>query len=185
MFGLASGRWILGGLLVAVLAGCGSQAETRAQRVERTFDVAWRDQANSVAITYTAHRISFHDGRWSAQVTVHNGSGKPLYEAAWSPPDSNGSVWNGPALVYSGLDVLGNRRLIYVPAHNERPDIPFPLRDGATWRGTIEGTLPREPALPHGTPIWVRYPVFGIGQPWDGFSAALAVQWLSNKSVEL
>jgi hypothetical protein len=168
-----------------VLAGCGSQSRSPAQKIERTFDVAWRDRANSVAITYTTRDLRFHDGRWSAELTVHNGSNKPLYEAAWAPPDSNGLTWNGPALVYSGLDVLGSRRLIYVAAVEEKPDIPFPLRPGATWRGTIEGKVPNEPQLPHGKPIWVRYPVFGIGQPWDGANTALAVQWISDKSVEL
>ena len=117
-------------MLAAALAGCGSQSGTGASPIERSFDVAWRDRAASVAVTYTARHVTFHDGRWSAEVTVHNGSGKPLYEAAWSPPDSNGVTWNGPALVYSGLDVLGTRRLIYVPASKEEPEIPFPLRDG-------------------------------------------------------
>jgi hypothetical protein len=168
-----------------VLAGCGSQPVTGARTIERSFDVAWRDRATSVAVTYTARHVTFHDGRWSAEVTVHNASGKPLYEAAWSPPDSNGVTWNGPALVYSGLDVLGSRRLIYVPASKEQPEIPFPLRDGATWRGRIEGKIPTEPQLPRGRPIWVRYPVFGIGRPWDGASAALAVQWISNSAVQL
>ena len=81
--------------------------------------------------------------------------------------------------------MLGNRRLIYLPAHSEQPAIPFPLRDGATWRGTIEGRIPADPPLPRGEPIWVRYPVFGVGRPWDGFTAALAVQWISERSVEL
>jgi hypothetical protein len=94
-------------------------------------------------------------------------------------------TWNGPALVYSGEDVLGTRRLIYVPAEKETPDIAFPLRSGSTWRGTIEGKIPAAPALPRRDEIWVRYPVFGLGQPWDGQNTALAVQWISAKAVEL
>jgi hypothetical protein len=31
----------------------------------------------------------------------------------------------------------------------------------------------------------VRYPVFGVGQPWDGLNTALAVQWISEKAVRL
>jgi hypothetical protein len=127
----------------------------------------------------------FHDGRWSAGVSITNQTGKPLYEATWSPPGSNGRTWNGPALVYSGLDVLGARRLIFVPADRERPDIPFPLPAGATWRGTIGGKVPASPPLPRGDAIWVRYPIFGLGQIWDGFGAASAVQWISSKSVQL
>ena len=87
--------------------------------------------------------------------------------------------------VYSGEDVLGTRRLIYVPAEKETPDIAFPLRPGSTWRGTIEGKIPAAPALPRRDEIWVRYPVFGLGQPWDGQNTALAVQWISAKAVEL
>jgi hypothetical protein len=94
-------------------------------------------------------------------------------------------TWNGPALVYSGLDVLGSRRLIYVPADREVPDIPYPLPRGATWSGTISGAVPADPKLPHGSPIWVRYPVLGVGQPWDGVTPTAAVQWISTKAIEL
>jgi hypothetical protein len=93
-------------------------------------------------------------------------------------------TWNGPALVYSGLDVLGNRRLIYLPADTEQPKLPSPLRDGATWRGTIGGKLPATPPLPRRREIWLRYPVFGVGQPPETSTLA-PVQWISEKAVEL
>lgn len=118
-------------------------------------------------------------------MTVTNKTDKPLYEASWTDPASKWTSWNGPALVYSGLDVLENRRLIYVPASSEAPAIPNPLRPGATWSGVVEGAIPPVPKIPHGQPIWIRYPVFGIGQPWDGSNAALAVQWISAKAVQL
>jgi hypothetical protein len=104
----------------------------------------------------------------------------------WSPPGNDSwRVWNGPALVYSGLDVLGNRRLIYVAADREEPNIPYPLKPRATWRGTISGKIPAEPRLPRATDIWVRYPVFGIGHAWDGTNPAEAIQWISQKAVQL
>lgn len=170
-------------LLVAVTAGCGTTA--RGPTIERTFDVDWHDRASQVDVTYTARRILLHDGRWSAQVTVHNKSGSPLYEAVWAPPGDPGTTWNGPALVYSGLDVLGSRRLIFVPADTEQPRLPVPLANGATWHGTIGGKLPIKPALPHGTTIWLRYPMFGLGRPYDGYTTSLAVQWISDKGFQL
>jgi hypothetical protein len=172
-------------LVLLAAAGCGSAAGRGAGRVERTFDVHWRDRASAQAVRYRIDGIAFHDGRWTVRATVANGTKVPLYEATWSPPGDNGVTWNGPALVYSGLDVLGQRRLIYVPADKETPDIAFPLRPGATWRGTIEGRIPDLPRLPRADDIWVRYPVFGLGQPWDGLNSALAVQWISAKAVRL
>jgi hypothetical protein len=108
-----------------------------------------------------------------------------LYQAIWSPPGSDGVTWNGPALVYSGLDVLQQRRLIFVPADREQPNMPFPLAPGATWRGTISGNVPASPPLPRADEIWLRFPVFGIGHVWDGVSQALAVAWISRKAVRL
>jgi hypothetical protein len=49
----------------------------------------------------------------------------------------------------------------------------------------VSGPIPDAPPLPHGRPIWIRYPVFGIGQIWDGINPALAVQWISDRSVAL
>jgi hypothetical protein len=174
-------------LALALLAatGCGTSTGGREARIERTFDVHWRDRASEIVVHYRTDRIVFHDGRWSVGVTVANDSDKPLYETTWSPPGDIGAVWNGPALVYSGLDVLGNRRLIFVPADRESPEIAFPLEPGATWHGTIEGDVPTTPRIPRRSDIWVRYPMFGIGQVWDGVNAALAVQWISKNSVEL
>jgi hypothetical protein len=31
----------------------------------------------------------------------------------------------------------------------------------------------------------VRYPVLGVGQPWDGVTPTAAVQWISTKAIEL
>jgi hypothetical protein len=169
---------------VLLLCGCGSSAGG-AGNVERSFDVHWRDQANAHPVRYRIDGITFHDGRWSVRATVTNATRDPLYEATWSPPGDIGVTWNGPALVYSGLDVLGSRRLIFVPADTETPDIAFPLRPGATWHGTIGGKIPATPPLPHKDDIWVRYPVFGVGQAWDGVNNALAVQWISAKAVQL
>jgi hypothetical protein len=45
--------------------------------------------------------------------------------------------------------------------------------------------IPQRPALPRGRPIWVRYPVFGLGRPWDYLTPSLAVQWISGKGVQL
>ena len=166
------------------VAGCGARSHA-APKIERTFAVRWHDTATAERIAYGAERIAFHDGRWSARISITNDTPAPLYEATWSPPNDYGRVWNGPALVYSGVDVLGNRRLIFVPADREEPDIPFPLRPGATWRGTISGKVPAEPSLPQATPIWVRYPVFGVGATWDGVTPSVAVQWISQKAVQL
>jgi hypothetical protein len=172
-------------MLVLAAAGCGAAPRAPTARIERTFDVHWRDAASAHRVRYRVDRVVFHDGRWRVRATVTNRTNEPLYEATWSPPGDFGVTWNGPALVYSGLDVLGQRRLIYVPADKETPDIAFPLQPGATWRGTIEGKIPSSPTLPRGGDIWVRYPVFGVGQPWDGLNTALAVQWISEKAVRL
>jgi hypothetical protein len=168
--------------LVVILTGCGAQAGT-APRIERTFDVGWHERASQVAISYAASRIAFHEGRWSAEVTVANHTGKPLYEVTWSLGD-NHRTWNGPALVYSGLDVLGTRRLIYVAADHEVPKIPYPLRAGATWHGTVGGPLYETPVLPHKQSIWLRYPVFWLGAPFGG-ATGQSVQWISLKAIEL
>jgi hypothetical protein len=172
-------------LAALAAAGCGAASHAAAPRIERTFDVAWHDEATAEHVVYTTNAIRFHDGRWSARISIENRTNGPLYEATWSPPGDYGTTWNGPALAYSGLDVLGNRRLIFVPADREVPDIPYPIPAGATWRGTISGAVPAEPKLPHGSPIWVRYPVLGIGRPWDGFTTTAAVQWISAKAIEL
>jgi hypothetical protein len=165
-------------------AGCGPGGAERAAKIERTFDVGWNERSASIDLHYTTSRVVFHDGRWSADVSVTNKSGRPLYEATWSPAPG-GFMWNGPALAYSGLDVLGTRRLLLVAADREEPDIPFPLEPGASWRGTISGKVPVKPALPRGVPIWVRYPVFGVGRPWDNFTPSTVVHWISNKAVQL
>jgi hypothetical protein len=175
---------VIGCVLAVALATACASSRPASVRIERTFDIHWHDHASSLDVSYTASDLVFHGGRWSARVSVHNGSPQALYEVAWST-DAQHITWNGPALVFSGLDVLGNRRLIYFPADRETPAIPLPLRSGATWRGTIGGSIPDKPSLPRGRPIWVRYPVFGIGQPWDGFNAATAVQWISNRGVTL
>ena len=172
-------------MLVLAAAGCGAESSAPTVRIERAFDVHWRDAASAHPVRYHIDRVVFHDGRWRVRASVTNGTNEPLYEATWSPPGDFGVTWNGPALVYSGLDVLGQRRLIYVPADKETPDIALPLRPGATWQGTIEGKVPSSPALPRGEDIWVRYPVFGVGEPWDGENSALAVQWISEKAVRL
>jgi hypothetical protein len=175
-------RWIGCALLVVSATACGSRAGSA--DIERTFPIEWHDHASSIDVGYTVSQLVFHGGRWSARISVHNASQTPLYEVAWST-DSSHVTWNGPALVFSGLDVLGNRRLIYFPADTEKPTIPLPLKAGATWRGTVGGPIPDKPALPRGRPIWIRYPMFGIGRVWDGFNAATAVQWISNRGVTL
>jgi hypothetical protein len=81
--------------------------------------------------------------------------------------------------------VLGSRRLIYLAADSETPALPYPLKAGASWTGTIGGKIPSSPVIPRGQPIWLRYPVFGIGRPWDGIDAALGLQWISSKGVQL
>jgi hypothetical protein len=177
---LPFGRWFL--LCVVLLlsaAGCGSGTAAQQTKIERTFVVDWHEKSARVNLHYSASRVVFHDGRWSADVTVENETGLPLYEATWSPSPGK-FTWEGPALVYSGLDVLGNRRLLVVAADTEQPDIPFPLKPGATWHGTISGDVPARPALPRGEPIWLRYPVFSVGH----FASSM-VHWISNKSVQL
>jgi hypothetical protein len=175
-------RWIGCALVVVSATACGSRAGHL--DIERSFRVGWHDRASSLDIEYTVARLAFHEGRWSAQVSIHNGSSKPLFEVAWDP-DSRHITWYGPALVFSGKDVLGNRRLIYFPADREQPTIPLPLRGGATWRGTVGGELPDKPPIPRGQPIWFRYPMFGIGEVWDELNPALAVQWISAEGVTL
>ena len=173
-------------LATILAAGCGAQtASTGPPKIDRTFDVEWHDKATSIPVSYVTHRLFFHDGRWSADVTIRNESDKPLYETVWSQ-DKAGFRWDGPALVYSGLDVLGARRLIYVPADDERPELPFPLRPGQSWRGTVSGKVPSKPALPRNSDIWLRFPVFGIGQKWSTYdNPALAVQVISERGVTL
>jgi hypothetical protein len=166
------------------VAGCGAQSTHGIATVDRSFAMHWVDHASSQPITYRTASVRLHDGRWSARISVHNGSGTRLYETRWAG-STNWSAWNGPALVYSGLDVLGDRKLIYLPADREVPAIPEPLEPGATWHGTIGGVIPQRPALPRGRPIWVRYPVFGLGRPWDYLTPSLAVQWISGKGVQL
>jgi hypothetical protein len=180
------GRWIFLLGVAALLAGCGSSSAAHGPDIERTFDVDWHDHATVQPIQYTARHIVFHDGRWSAEITLHNGTGKPLYPAPWSPADSNGFVWNGPALVYSGKDVLGERRLIYIPADTAKPEMPFPLARGATWRAKVGGKVPSKPALPKGDSIWLRYSVVYVGVPFaESTSNAEHVDWISVKAVQL
>ena len=146
----------------------------------------WHDRASVQKIAYTARHIVFHDGRWSAEITLHNGTGQRLYPAPWEPSDTKGFIWNGPALVYSGLDVLGDRRLIYVPADRASSDMPFPLEPGATWRATVSGKVPSEPPLPRHDTIWLRYSVVYIGAPFsEAVGNAAHVDWISNKGFEL
>ena len=82
--------------------------------------------------------------------------------------------------------MLGSRHLIYVPADDEHPELPFPLRPGQSWHGTLSGKVPSKPALPRHTDIWLRFPVFGIGQKWTTFdNPALAVQVISEHGAQL
>jgi hypothetical protein len=174
-------RWIL--VLVglsALLAGCGASSHDRAQPIERSFDVHWHDRAASTPITYTTDHLVFHDGRWSARISVTNRTGGAVFELTWAVA-GDWRTWNGPALVYPGEDVLGGKHLIYVPADQVEPPIPYPLRNGATWAGTIQGKIPSAPLIPHGQPIWFRYPVFNVGAGVSG----RPVQWISEKSVQL
>ena len=147
--------------------------------------MSWHDRASELDMEYSASRVVFHGGRWSARISVHNGTDKPMYETGWSPPHSNHFTWYGPALVFSGKDVLGNERLLFFAADTETPRLPFPLQPGRSWTGTVGGALLDNPRVPSGEPIWVRYPMFGIGEPWDGVTTTSAVQWLSQKSVQL
>jgi hypothetical protein len=148
--------------------------------------VHWTDRPSQTPVVYTTRHIRFHAGRWSAQITVANNTGKPLFEARWAPSDSFGSDWNGPALVFSGLNVMGARQLIFSPADTESPKLPFPLQPGGRWRGTIGGRLEPVPKLPRGEPIWIRFPVFGVGEPWNtSTSPALGVTWISDKAIQL
>ena len=72
-----------------------------------------------------------------------------------------------------------------MPADHEQPDIPFPLEAGDTWHGTVSGKVPAVPPLPKADPIWVRYPVFGVGAIWDNFTTSSSVQWISQKAIQL
>lgn len=168
------------GSLTMLLAGCGAAANGRAQPIERSFDVHWHDRAASTAMTYTTDHLVFHAGRWSAHVSVTNRTGGAVSELTWAV-EGDWHTWNGPALVYPGQDVLGSKQLIYVPADRVQPAIPYPLRNGATWSGTIGGKIPEAPLIPAGKPIWFRYPVFTVGAGVSG----RPVQWISEKSVQL
>jgi len=171
--------------VAALLAGCGSSS-ARGPAIERSFDVDWHDHATVQPIQYTARHIVFHDGRWSAEITLHNGTAKPLYPAPWEPSASKGFVWNGPALVYSGHDVLGGRRLIYVPADSARPPMPFPLPRGETWRATVGGKVPAKPVLPRHETIWLRFSVVLVGVPFaEAVGNAERVDWISEEGIAL
>jgi hypothetical protein len=173
-------------VLLLVTVGCGSAAVARGPRIERAFEVDWHDHATVQPISYTARRIVFHGGRWSAEITLHNGTSQPLYPAPWEPADSKGFTWNGPALVYSGLDVLGDRRLIYVPADAASAEMPFPLKPGATWRATVGGKVPNTPPLPKRNTIWLRYSLVLVGVPFGRvLGNAQSVDWISEKGIEL
>lgn len=176
---MAFGRLLLLGVVLFSAAGCGSGRIDPSTRIERTFLVNWHEHADSANLQYSAGRIVFHDGRWSADITVTNKTGHPVYEAIWSPAPGD-FTWEGPGLAYSGLDVLGDRRLIFVPADKELPAIPFPLKPGATWHGTVSGKVPSVPRLPRGREIWFRYPVFSLDSPDSS-----KVHWISDKSVQL
>lgn len=137
-------------------------------------------------VSYTARHIVFHAGRWSAEITLHNDTGQPLYPAPWEPADTKGFTWNGPALVYSGLDVLGSRKLIFAPADTTSLEMPFPLRQGATWRATVGGKVPSDPRLPRRSDIWLRYSLVSVGAPWSNEPGhAVTVDWISLKAVRL
>jgi hypothetical protein len=173
-------------VLLVALAGCGSDATAHGPRIERTFDVHWHDHATVQKVSYSARHIVFHDGRWSAEITLHNGTGQPLYPAPWEPSDSRGFTWNGPALVYSGLDVLGSRRLIYVPADSASSEMPFPLKQGATWRATVSGKVPITPPLPKRNTIWLRYSLVLVGVPFaQVLGNGQTVDWISEKGIGL
>jgi hypothetical protein len=173
-------------VLVLASTGCGSRSAGHGPRIERTFAVDWHDHAAVQKISYTARHLVFHGGRWSVEITLHNDSDKPLYPLPWEPADSKGFTWNGPALVYSGVDVLGARGLIYVPADFARPVMPFPLRPGATWRATVGGKVPSKPALPRRDTIWLRYSRVAVGVPFANVVGnAQTVDWISEKGIEL
>jgi hypothetical protein len=50
-------------VLVLAAAGCGSASLAPTARIERTFDVHWRDAASAHPVHYRIDRIVFHDGR--------------------------------------------------------------------------------------------------------------------------
>ena len=167
---------------MVILTGCGAQAGT-APKIERTFDLGWHERASQVAISYTTSRIAFHDGRWSAEVTVANHTGKPLYEVTWSLAD-NHRTWNGPALVYSGLDVLGTRQLIYVAADEELPRSRTRSRPARRGTARSAARCTRRRCCRTEQSIWLRYPVFWLGAPFGG-ETQQSVQWISLKAIEL
>lgn len=165
---------------------CGARTTARGPALERRFDVDWHEHATVQQVAYTARHIVFHAGRWSADITLHNGTGRPLYPAPWEPAATKGFTWNGPALVYSGLDVLGSRRLIFVPADRTSSEMPFPLRPGGTWSATVGGKVPSDPRLPRRSDIWLRYSVVSVGAPWANVVGhAMTVDWISQKAVQL
>lgn len=168
-----------------MLAGCGTQSRAQTTGIERTFDVHWRDHASSTALSYTTRHIVFHAGRWSARISVHNGTTSPAYESQWEIPGSNHRTWSGPALVYSGFNVLHDRQLIFVPVDRATPPVPSPLPAGATWHGTISGKIPTAPPLPRSNTIWVRYPVFSIGDPYGPGGGLPPQQWISMQGIRL
>jgi hypothetical protein len=173
-------------VLLLISVGCGSNAVGRGPAIERTFEVEWHDHATVQKVSYTARHIVFHDGRWSAEITLHNGTDQRLYPAPWEPAGAKGFTWNGPALVYSGLDVLGERRLIYVPADSASSEMPFPLEQGATWHATVSGKVPSEPPLPKRNQIWLRYSRVLVGVPFGQVVGnAQSVDWISEKGIEL
>ena len=125
----------------------------------------------------------FHDGRWSADVTIRNESDKPLYETVWRRT-RHGFRWDGPALVYSGPRRARQPPADLRPGRRRAARVALPAAHRAEWRGTSRGKVPSKPAAAAHTDIWLRLP--GLrDRPAMGHvdNAALAVQVISERGA--
>ena len=139
------------------------------------------DHATSIAVAYVTHRLVFHDGRWSARVSVHNGERTSRCTRRTGRRPTRRLHLERP-----GARLLGPRRARQSAAHlraadrrGRRDPVPAAHRR-RRWRGTVGGKVPRQPPLPRGQPIWLRYPSSASASRGTSITTALAVQWISE-----
>ena len=159
--------------------------------------VKWSDRKDTTDgyVVFSASRIHVQGRNWSIDAGVANHTKQRIFPLVWAldVPGSqtpNGQPihqWWGPALGWLGNNVLGRRQFIFAHATWQKPKVP-PLKVGGRYAWTFGGVG----SLPRHTPIYVVYPWFREGapfQPWqNGFAAfpdAQAFYWISDNTFTL